>query len=74
VHPLNRALFESWAVALAGHDRADLQAHKQAIVHEARRRMRDDRAYMDAITTATGDPAKVKLRFQVAQQIAAMRK
>ena len=69
VHPINRALLESWSVALADCDQPDLQARKPAIVHEARLRMRDDHAYMQAITSATGDAAKVKLRFQVARQI-----
>lgn len=70
-NPINKALFESWAVALA--DLAPEQAveRKQVIVERARALMSSDSAYIDAISTATGDPRKVEYRFTKAQEAAA---
>lgn len=66
--PMNRALFESWAVALADHEPEELIPHKTKIANEARKAF-DDRAYFTAITQGTGDAAKVKLRFLTARSI-----
>lgn len=68
--PINRALFESWAVALADYEPAQLERHKAAIVKAARKRM-EDYDYNAAISQGTGDFAKVKLRFSVAREILA---
>jgi hypothetical protein len=66
--PLNRALFESWAVALADYEPEALQPHKKAIVEAARRRMRDS-DYNSAVSQGTGDAAKVARRFGAAREI-----
>jgi hypothetical protein len=66
--PINRALFESWAVALADYDPAQLKPNKDAIVNAARKRM-GDYDYNAAVSQGTGDISKVKLRFQVARDI-----
>jgi hypothetical protein len=67
-NPINRALFESWSVALASYDPADLRLRKQAIVAAARRRMTHDFSYLDAITSSTGDRRRVAYRFNAAEQ------
>lgn len=68
-NPINRPLFESWAVVLADSTWEDLEPHQEAIVKAARKKMTSDAKYIDAISTGTGDPAKVKLRFEVARKI-----
>lgn len=66
--PLNRALFESWAVALADYEPDQLEPHKHHIAKAARERVKDYH-YNAAITQGTGDYSKVNLRFQVAREI-----
>jgi hypothetical protein len=68
--PINRALFESWAVALADYEPAQVEPHKLAIVKAARARM-EAYDYNAAISQGTGDLAKVKLRFSAAREILA---
>ena len=68
-NPINRPLFESWAVVLADFTWEELEPHQAAIVKSARKKMTSDAKYIDAISTGTGDPAKVKLRFEVARKI-----
>ncbi|MDT0343082.1 DUF262 domain-containing protein [Streptomyces litchfieldiae] len=62
--PINRALFEVWAITLARYEQADLQRRKQAIVDTARKLMTEDYIYLDAITTSTGGITKVFYRFE----------
>jgi hypothetical protein len=71
LNPINRALFESWAVALADYELADLKPHKAKIVKAARKQMSSNADYISAISAGTGDHAKVKLRFQLAREILA---
>lgn len=62
--PINRPLFESWSYVLRDFDHVDLSARKDLIVDAARNLMTYDRGYIDAITTGTGNIAKVRLRFE----------
>lgn len=66
--PINRALFESWAVALADYQAADLEPHTEKILQEARQRM-GDYDYNSSITQGTGDISTIRLRFEVARGI-----
>jgi hypothetical protein len=66
--PINRALFESWAVALADYEPEQLVPCKDAIFMAARKRM-EDYGYNAAISQGTGDYSKVRLRFQSARDI-----
>ncbi|MEO5728299.1 MAG: DUF262 domain-containing protein [Byssovorax sp.] len=68
-NPINRPLFESWAVVLADFTWEALEPCQAAIVKTARKKMTSDAKYVDSISTGTGDPAKVKLRFGVARTI-----
>lgn len=68
--PINRALFESWASALADYEPSQLEPHKAAILKAVRKRM-EAYDYNAAISQGTGDFAKVKLRFAVAREILA---
>lgn len=71
VNPINRALFESWSVALADYEWDALAPCATKIVKAARKRMTSDDAYLDAISAGTGDHGRVKLRFEVARNILA---
>ncbi|MEU0689297.1 GmrSD restriction endonuclease domain-containing protein [Streptomyces uncialis] len=64
--PINRALFETWSIALAGYDSADLFPRRGAIVESARRRMTNDVMYLNAITSSTADRRRVDYRFTAA--------
>lgn len=66
--PINRALFESWSVALAAYEPRVLKAHAKKIFKAARRSM-EEPGYIAATTQGTGDPSKVKLRFSVPHEI-----
>ncbi|RKG94951.1 DUF262 domain-containing protein [Corallococcus carmarthensis] len=67
--PLNRSLFESWSLALADKDSALLLPRKEQIISKLRYRFANDKEYESAITAATADLARVKLRIRVAQEI-----
>lgn len=67
-NPINKALFEAWAVGLARYNWSQLEPRKDDIV-KAARRMMDDRDFNDSISNATGDRRKVMLRFLMVQEI-----
>lgn len=66
--PINRALFESWSVALADYQPEQLAPHKDAIVQEARKRMAEY-DYNASTTQGTGGISTIRLRFSVAREI-----
>lgn len=68
--PINRPLFESWSYVLGQYSEADLTRRKDSIVAETRALMTNSREYNDAITSSTGSVAKVRLRFDKAEQAA----
>jgi hypothetical protein len=68
-NPINRPLFETWATALADYTPNDLADRRAAIVAAARKYMSEDRDYIESISTSTGDPRKVRLRFLIAREL-----
>lgn len=68
--PINRALFESWAVALADYEPLQLIPHRESIVNAARSRM-EDQEYSGAVSQGTGKMGKVRIRFGAASEILA---
>lgn len=70
LNPINRPLFESWSYILKQYERTDLRSRKAAVIAAARDLMTEDVGYLDAISASTGDPKKVALRFQRAEQAA----
>ncbi|MFF3212066.1 DUF262 domain-containing protein [Streptomyces sp. NPDC002886] len=66
--PINRAMFESWSMALADPDctAADLRERRVAIVKAARERMTTDVTYLNSITSSTADRFRVDYRFKAA--------
>jgi hypothetical protein len=69
-NPINRPLFESWSYVLGKYDVADLDRRKDHVVSAARDLMSDDRTYIEAISSSTGDPVKVRLRFSLTERAA----
>ncbi len=67
--PVNRALFESWSTALADYDIGKLSPRKATIVNLTREAFASNREYVSAISAATADLARVRLRLDVARQI-----
>jgi hypothetical protein len=68
--PLNRSLFESWAVALSECDWTTLEPHKEKVVGEMHRRMLGAE-YHDALAGATTDLPRVRARLRIAREILA---
>lgn len=66
--PLNRAVFESQAIALADYKLAELKPFKDQIALEFRKAF-DDPDYSRAVTVGTGDPRKVILRIEYTKDI-----
>jgi hypothetical protein len=64
--PINRALFETWSIAVAPYDPEDLARRRDAIVAAARERMSKDIDYLNAITSSTADRRRVRYRFEAA--------
>lgn len=67
--PINRALLESWAVTLVEVPSSHLAAHSDRIVQDTRKAMTSDYAYIDSISSSTGDPRRVTTRFRTAATI-----
>ncbi|OPC78814.1 hypothetical protein B4N89_32245 [Embleya scabrispora] len=65
-NPINRALFETWSIAVADYKADDLRRRRQYIVDAARARMTEDVTYLDAITSSTADRRRVGYRFEAA--------
>jgi hypothetical protein len=63
-NPINRSLFDCWSHELADIPTDHLLHNKNKIVDTARRLMTENRDYVDAITSSTGDVQKVRLRFR----------
>ncbi len=61
--PINRPLFETWSVVLSRYAAADVVSRKKDIMRVAREWMTNDQDYIAAITSSTGDPRKVRYRF-----------
>ncbi|MHC5902619.1 GmrSD restriction endonuclease domain-containing protein [Streptomyces sp. S6] len=68
--PINRALFETWSIALSDLDftTEDLRRRRKDIVLAARHRMTYDVTYLNAITSSTADRARVETRFEAARE------
>ncbi|QVQ50932.1 DUF262 domain-containing protein [Spiractinospora alimapuensis] len=69
-NPLNRALFETWSIALARFSEDDLHRRKGQVVAHARKLMTDNVDYLNAITASTGDAWRVRHRFEITQSAA----
>ncbi|WP_405179432.1 DUF262 domain-containing protein [Nocardia sp. NBC_01377] len=67
--PFNRALFESWGVALADYEAERVLPVRARIVELAREAMADYRPYIDSISTSTASPGRIRLRFQLPRVI-----
>ncbi|MNL35735.1 hypothetical protein D3C87_1577790 [compost metagenome] len=60
--PINRAVFESQAVALSRYELTQLLPYKSEITQAFRRLFEDDE-YSRAVTVGTGDPRRVEVRL-----------
>lgn len=65
--PLNRAIFESQALALADHHLNELLPHKNKIVSSFRK-LFDDQSYDTAVRAGTGDPRRVERRLAATRE------
>ncbi|EIV90618.1 hypothetical protein FraQA3DRAFT_0014 [Frankia sp. QA3] len=70
-NPFNRALFESWTVELARVGRIESASVTRGIRTRARHLMKDDPAYLAAVTASTGDRMRVRNRFELTREVIA---
>ena len=69
--PVNKALFESWAVSLLPYDETTLRQHRQQIVDEFLAALSGDLSYYKSISSYTGNRTAVARRFHTAESIIA---
>lgn len=67
--PINRALFESWSVALADYEPHQFRSRVAQDIKRAAYRRMGDRNYFESISNGTGDYLKVMCRFGAAREI-----
>lgn len=68
-NPFNRALFETWTVALCSRAPQSLVPIAEKIAEAAREKMTSDVNYINSITVSTGDVKRVEYRFKVVDEI-----
>lgn len=61
--PFNRALFEAWSVVLSKKEWGDIDHNKSIILEKARMLMSIDSEFISAISSSTGSPRRVEIRF-----------
>lgn len=66
---INRALFDSWSVALSEHDVDALVARREEIVQGVRDAFSDDPEYVESVRQGTNVKERILKRFQVARAI-----
>ncbi|MGW6390660.1 DUF262 domain-containing protein [Streptomyces sp. NPDC055103] len=69
-YPINRALFEAWAITLVDYEAGDLEERADFIVESARSLMTRDYRYLESITSSTGDTKRVIYRFRATAEAA----
>lgn len=70
--PVNKGLFEAWTVALAKLEPADLErlvGLKEPLNKAFMSLLSNSVSFVDSISYATGDPKKVKVRFQEIEKL-----
>jgi hypothetical protein len=70
--PLNQALFEAWTATLARLDDGEIEAlveRRDALKEEFTKLMSTDGPFLDSISQATGDPKKVRIRFEAVEKL-----
>jgi hypothetical protein len=66
--PINRAIFESQALALADHEFSEIKKHKATIKRKFRR-LFEELSYDNAVRASTGDPRRVERRLARTKQV-----
>lgn len=67
--PLNKALFESWAVVLSHYAEKKVERFAEQLRERARDAMTDNPRYMESITYGTGRSEQVRIRFRTAREL-----
>lgn len=68
-YPLNKALFEAWGVVLAQTHCFDSKKSAKAVSSQFRNLCSDSQYFIDSISAGTGDPNKVRFRFDKVKAI-----
>lgn len=67
-NPINKAIFDAWSIALTDVSFDKLALRKDTIAGRARELLNDQK-YFEAVSIGTGDPQKVRIRFEAAAEV-----
>lgn len=70
--PINKALFEVWSVELArlsSSEREKVEKNRNIVFKDFVKLMNEDKAFVDSITSATGDRGRVNYRYKKIREI-----
>ena len=71
-NPINKALFEAWSVGLARRSDDDIDIlvkNRKDVIAKFMSLMKDDREFNTAISYSTGDPSRIRKRFQAIEEL-----
>ena len=71
-NPINKALFEAWSVGLARRSDDDIDIlvkNREDVIAKFMSLMKDDREFDTAISYSTGDPSRIRKRFQAIEEL-----
>ena len=71
-HPISKALFEAWSVGLARRSDEDIDIlveNREDVIAKFMSLMNDDWEFDTAISYSTGDPSRIRKRFQTIEEL-----
>ena len=71
-HPISKALFEAWSVGLARRSDEDIDIlveNREDVIAKFMSLMNDDWEFDTAISYSTGDPSRIRKRFQAIEEL-----
>ena len=71
-HPISKALFEAWSVGLARRSNEDigiLVENREDVIDRFMSLMNDDWEFDTAVSYSTGDPSRIRKRFQAIDEL-----
>ena len=71
-HPISKALFEAWSVGLARRSNEDigiLVENREGVIDRFMSLMNDDWEFDTAVSYSTGDPSRIRKRFQAIDEL-----
>lgn len=67
--PINKALFETWVNCVSDYDESFLVSRRERIIEGFLRLTNNDEAFLKSISTSTGSPTAVEMRFKKIKEL-----